>query len=161
MGFREATIEGIRVIRLERHEDARGLLVETFRIDSLPEGLRPLMAYLSYTRPGVGRGPHEHSRQTDVFAFVGPANFRIYLWDNRPRSQSFGSRQVLTGGQDNPITLVVPPGVVHAYRNDSETEIGMVLNFPDQLYAGWGKQEAVDEIRHEDAGDAFFKDFLT
>ncbi len=54
----------------------------------------------------------------------------------------------------------MPPGVVHAYRNDSETESGMVLNFPDQLYAGWGKREAVDEIRHEESEDAFFKDFL-
>jgi dTDP-4-dehydrorhamnose 3,5-epimerase len=54
----------------------------------------------------------------------------------------------------------VPPGVVHAYRNISRTERGTVLNYPDTLYAGWGKSEPVDEVRHEVEGDPFFVDFL-
>jgi dTDP-4-dehydrorhamnose 3,5-epimerase len=29
------------------------------------------------------------------------------------------------------------------------------LNFPDRLYAGWGKKEPVDEIRHEDQESEF------
>jgi dTDP-4-dehydrorhamnose 3,5-epimerase len=45
--------------------------------------------------------------------------------------------------------VVVPPGIVHAYRNSGDHE-GMVFNFPDRLYAGWGRKEKVDEVRHED-----------
>ncbi|HLK59867.1 MAG TPA: dTDP-4-dehydrorhamnose 3,5-epimerase, partial [Chthonomonadaceae bacterium] len=63
--------------------------------------------------------------------------------------------QVILAGEANPIFLVVPPGVVHAYRNVGEQD-AFVLNFPDRLYAGWGKKEPVDEIRHEE-NDSEFK----
>jgi len=63
-------------------------------------------------------------------------------------------------GEDNPILVVVPPGVVHGYKNVSRTIRGMVLNYPDRLFMGHGKKEAVDEVRHEDAGDEFYKDFI-
>ena len=47
------------------------------------------------------------------------------------------------------LIVVVPPGVVHAYKNSGDSE-GIVLNFPDRLYAGKGRREKVDEVRHED-----------
>jgi dTDP-4-dehydrorhamnose 3,5-epimerase len=97
--------------------------------------------------------------QTDIFAFAGPGNFEIYLWDNREHSTSYRKRMKLSGGRDNPITLTVPPGIVHAYRNISKNEDGMVLNYPDRLYAGWGKSQPVDEVRHEESEDEFFQDF--
>jgi hypothetical protein len=34
-----------------------------------------------------------------------------------------------------------------------------VLNYPDALYAGPGRSEPVDEVRHEDERDEFFEDF--
>ena len=37
---------------------------------------------------------------------------------------------------------------------------GMVLNYPDRLYKGSGKKEEVDEIRHEDKEDEFYRDFI-
>ena len=46
------------------------------------------------------------------------------------------------------LIVVIPPGVVHAYKNSGDSD-GMVLNFPDKLYAGWGKQQQVDEVRYE------------
>jgi dTDP-4-dehydrorhamnose 3,5-epimerase len=50
--------------------------------------------------------------------------------------------------------------VVHGYRNLSRQVRGMVLNFPDRLYRGWGKSEEVDEVRHEDGRDRFYQDFV-
>lgn len=44
--------------------------------------------------------------------------------------------------------MTIPPGVVHAYRNTSDVA-GWVFNGPNRLYAGPGKKEKVDEIRHE------------
>jgi dTDP-4-dehydrorhamnose 3,5-epimerase len=55
---------------------------------------------------------------------------------------------VIEVGEDNPMFVMVPPGVVHAYRNVGESD-AIVLNFPNKLYAGEGKKEPVDEIRHE------------
>ena len=52
--------------------------------------------------------------------------------------------------------LVVPVGVVHAYKNVGP-EVGIVLNAANRLYKGWGRKEPVDEIRHEDQVESPFK----
>ena len=160
MEFKKGKIEGVIVKNLIKHVDERGFLVETIRIDELPEEISPEMSYVSYTEPGIARGPHEHEGQTDIFAFIGPGNFKIQLWDNRKESDTYMNSMIFYGGDDNPISLIIPPGVVHAYKNISKTVRGMVLNYPDKLYAGWHKKDAVDEIRHEDKGDEFYEDFI-
>tara|TARA_R110002049_G_scaffold72490_2_gene187095 strand:- start:107210 stop:108826 length:1617 start_codon:yes stop_codon:yes gene_type:complete len=141
-------IEGIQMDSRSFHRDERGWLVELFRNDELADQLHPKMAYVSETLPGIVRGPHEHVDQTDYFAFVGPGDFRIYLWDARPDSPTFGNRIVRLVGESNPTAVVVPPGVVHAYKNVG-SKPGQVFNAPNQLFAGHGKSEPVDEIRHE------------
>jgi dTDP-4-dehydrorhamnose 3,5-epimerase len=160
MKFRNGYIEGVRVDKLVKHADSRGFLVETYRTDTLPEGLLPKMSYVSYTEPGVARGPHEHISQTDIFVFMGPGDFRVQLWDNRKNGQSFANTMTILGGESNPVLVIVPPGIVHGYRNISKAMKGMVLNYPDRLFRGWGKKEEVDEVRHEDKGDEFYSDFM-
>ncbi|HVT13247.1 MAG TPA: dTDP-4-dehydrorhamnose 3,5-epimerase family protein [Fimbriimonadaceae bacterium] len=146
-------MEGVVIKPLKRYEDARGWLTELFRDDELPDEFRPAMSYLSVTHPGVARGPHEHVHQTDGFAFID-GSYRLYLWDNREGA----SRELHTYevGTDNPVLVLVPPGVVHAYKNIGGRD-AFVLNFPDQLYAGKGKKEPVDEIRHESDPSSPFK----
>ncbi|HEB31050.1 MAG TPA: dTDP-4-dehydrorhamnose 3,5-epimerase, partial [Spirochaetes bacterium] len=150
MEFTSGEIEGVTVEKLVKHVDERGFLIETFRKDTLPGSLAPQMGYVSYTEPEIARGPHEHREQTDIFAFIGPGNFRIHLWDNRSDSPTGKNRMIFFGGEDDPLLVVVPPGVVHGYKNMSRTVRGMVLNYPDRLYRGLDKKEEVDEIRHED-----------
>jgi dTDP-4-dehydrorhamnose 3,5-epimerase len=148
MTFRDGPIQGVLVRALRRHADARGWLVELYREDDLPAENRPLMAYVSQTLPGITRGPHEHRFQSDLFAFFGPGDFQLYLWDTRRDSPTYACRQVLRAGESDPVQVVVPPGVVHAYKNVGPVP-GLVFNCPDRLYAGRGRTEAVDEIRHE------------
>jgi dTDP-glucose 4,6-dehydratase len=143
------SIPGVLLRPLSQHRDSRGWLTELFRHDELDAEVHPAMAYVSQTEPGVARGPHEHVDQTDYFAFVGPGDFRLYLWDARRDSPSYGKRLVRDVGQSNPHAVVIPPGVVHAYQNVSD-EPGWVFNAPNRLYAGEGKRDPVDEIRHED-----------
>jgi len=153
--FREGPIDGLVVRALERREDARGWLVELFRQDELAPEAQPVMAYVSQTLPGMGRGPHEHREQTDCFAFVGPGDFRVYLWDTRPESPTSGNRQTLLVGESSRRLVLIPPGVVHAYKNVGEVA-GLVFNAANRLYRGEGKKEPVDEIRHEDRPDSPF-----
>jgi dTDP-4-dehydrorhamnose 3,5-epimerase len=145
-------MEGVLIRPLSRYKDSRGWLTELFREDELPEEFRPVMSYLSVTLPGVSRGPHEHVDQTDGFAFID-GEYELYLWENRPGlSAPAFTRRV---GSENPVLVLVPPGVVHGYKNVGDRE-AFVLNFPNRLYAGKGKKEPVDEIRHEsDAGSPF------
>ena len=42
-------------------------------------------------------------------------------------------------GADNPQAVIIPKGVVHAYKNVSTTEKGMVINCPNRLFMGEGK----------------------
>jgi dTDP-4-dehydrorhamnose 3,5-epimerase len=116
------------------------------------------MAYASVTEPGVARGPHEHVDQADYFCFFGPSDFKLFLWDNRPKSKTYGSAETRVVGDSQPMAVVVPVGVVHAYRNVGKVP-GLVFNAANRLYKGPGKKEPVDEIRHEDvAGSPFTLD---
>lgn len=141
--FTDGEISGVSVTEFRQFHDKRGWLAELFRIDELGE-YRAAMAYLSVTYPGVTRGPHEHAEQTDYFCFLG--TFTLSLWDNREGSPTYGKKKVIENADR--LIVTVPPGVVHAYRNSGDTE-GIVLNFPDRLYAGPGKKEKVDEVRYE------------
>ena len=160
MNFKEGEIKGVIIKKLNKFTDERGFLVETFRVDNLPNNLQPVMSYVSYTNPGIARGPHEHLKQTDIFCFMGPGNFKVKFWENRKESDNYGNCMEVVGGKDNPVRVIVPPGVVHGYKNISEGVDGMVLNYPDKLYRGWDKKEEVDEIRHEDKEDKFYLDFI-
>lgn len=146
----DGPIDGLVVRPLAVRRDARGWLVELFRHDELGEDRWPTMTYASMTLAGVTRGPHEHVDQTDGFAFIGPSDFRLWAWDARADSPTRGRRLVLVVGESNPAAVWIPPGVVHAYKNIGGAP-GLVFNAPNRLYAGWGKAQPVDEIRHEDA----------
>lgn len=153
MSSNACDIEGVVIKPMKRFTDDRGWLIELFRDDDLPEGFKPVMGYISETKPGVARGPHEHVNQTDGFVFLS-GQFDLYLWENRHGKPE--NNVVIRVGAENPVFVTVPPGVVHAYKN-AGSENAFVLNFPDRLFAGWGKKEPVDEIRHEDDTDSRFK----
>jgi len=136
-------MEGVLIKQVLLYKDQRGWLAELIREDE--SEITPAMVYISMTRPGLARGPHEHKQQTDLFCFVG--KFRFYLWDNRQNSSTYMEKKIVDT-DDIPTIAVIPPGVVHAYKNIGNAD-GLVINLPDKLYKGWGKTETVDEIRHE------------
>ena len=154
--FKKGVIEGVVVRDIKKFIDERGWLSEIFRNDELEEQFYPVMSYISMTQPEIVRGPHEHINQTDIFGFLGPSNFKIYLWDNRSNSQTFGNKMVVFAGEDSPKSVLIPQGVVHAYKNVGG-KLGMVANYPNQLFAGKEKKEKIDEIRHEDDQNTIFQ----
>jgi dTDP-4-dehydrorhamnose 3,5-epimerase len=147
-------IEGVIIKKINRYADERGWLGEFFRTDETD--YRPGMAYLSWTKPGVIRGPHEHERQADFFIFSGPGDFELHLWDRREKSATKGEHLVETFGESNPASVIVPAGVVHGYKCVSAKD-GLSLNLPDKLYKGKDKKEEVDEIRWENNSDSPYK----
>ena len=153
--FVDGPIEGVIVRRLQAYRDDRGWLAELFRQDEMNPAAWPVMAYVSETLPGVARGPHEHREQTDLFCFLGPSVFRTYLWDNRGPAGEKPHKMVLEAGEGAPASLIVPPGVVHAYRNIGGKP-GWVINCANVLYRGPGRDGPVDEIRHEDNANSPF-----
>lgn len=154
--FKTGDIDGVIIKNLVKNEDSRGWLIELFRKDMIDEAIFPEMSYISLTYPGIARGPHEHSEQTDYFCFLGPSTFRLMLWDNRKYSATYKNKMSLNVGENNPKMVIIPPEVVHAYKNIGDKP-GMVINLPNKLYAGWEKKERVDEIRHEGNAKSPFK----
>lgn len=154
--FGVGEINGVVIRELRRFVDARGWLAELFRHDELEPEFYPTMSYTSSTKPGIQRGPHEHVDQADFFCFMGPSNFKLRLWDNRPDSETFNHVFTILVGEDNPSSVLIPKGVVHAYRNVGESD-GIVFNCPNRLYMGQNKNEPIDEIRHEDDPETIYR----
>lgn len=154
--FTKGKIHDVIVYPIKKFVDERGWLAELFRHDDIAEEFYPAMAYISVTEPLVQRGPHEHIDQTDLFCFLGAGNFKMRMWDNRADSPTYCFVMTLFVGADNPQAIIVPKGVVHAYRNTSAIEKGVVINCPNRLFMGAGKKEAIDEIRHEDDPETIY-----
>jgi dTDP-4-dehydrorhamnose 3,5-epimerase len=148
-------INDVILTKLNRFDDGRGWLMELFRDDQIEAQFHPQMSYISSTKAGGIRGPHEHLDQADFFCFIF-GSFRIHLWDNRPKSPTFGAKMMLEAGELNRFSVLIPAGVVHAYQNIGLTD-GLVLNFPNRLYKGVERLEEVDEIRHEADPNSVFR----
>lgn len=147
-------LQGVIIKKLEKFSDERGWLTEIYRRDEV--NYQPAMGYVSITNPDIIRGPHEHLAQSDFFVFVGPGSFNLYLWDNRKDSKTFGQKELIEVGENNPMAVMVPPGVVHGYKCISAVP-AYSINFPDKLYKGKDKTEEVDEIRWEKDPSSPFK----
>jgi len=150
----QKNIKGVIIKTLTTHSDDRGWLAEIYRTDD--DQLLPVMGYVSHTKRGVIRGPHEHVAQTDFFVFIGPGDFELHLWDNRKDSETFTNKINIIVGESNKVSVIVPPGVVHGYKSISNPG-SLSINLPDKLFAGTGKKEKIDEIRHENYKESIFK----
>ena len=139
-------INGVIIKKIAKNSDSRGWLAEIYRNDEID--FQPAMSYVSLTKPGIIRGPHEHKYQSDFFVFIGPGNFELHLWDRRLNSDTKNEYLKIEAGENNPVLIIVPPGVVHGYKCIGNQD-GWCINLPDKLYRGKGKKEEQDEIRWE------------
>lgn len=153
---KDNAIEGVIIRPLKKFSDDRGWLMELFRTDEVGAEYLPVMTYISMTKPGVARGPHEHIDQADYFCFAGPSDFKVFLWDNRPGSPTYKNKLEIIFGESSPAVVIVPKNVVHAYKNIGKTD-GLVINCPNRLFKGEGKKEPVDEVRYENDINSAYK----
>jgi dTDP-4-dehydrorhamnose 3,5-epimerase len=63
---------------------------------------------------------------------------------------------VFIAGESCPSIVIVPKGIVHAYKNVGNHD-GVVINCPNRLFKGKGRGEAIDEIRHEENSASPYK----
>ncbi|OGF35090.1 spore coat protein [Candidatus Falkowbacteria bacterium RIFOXYC2_FULL_48_21] len=107
-------IDGIKIKQLKKFSDDRGFFTEVIKFgeDTFHE-----VKQTSYTEthPGVVKAFHWHRKQWDVW-FVVRGMAQVVLYDQRDGSSTKGETQVIYAGQDNPVLISIPPGVVHGYR---------------------------------------------
>ncbi|MCI0471009.1 MAG: dTDP-4-dehydrorhamnose 3,5-epimerase family protein [Candidatus Aminicenantes bacterium] len=107
-------IDGVKIKQLKKFSDDRGFFSEVIKFgeDTFCE-----VRQTSYTEayPGVIKAFHWHKKQIDVW-FPVRGNMQIVLHDLREESPTKGETQVIFGGEDNPILVLIPTGVAHGYR---------------------------------------------
>ncbi len=120
-------LEGVRVLRLQRHVDDRGSFLEIYRSRATHPGSEPLasffegltVAQMNYSvvdHTSTVKGLHYHLHQTDVWFCPPGSKMKIVLWDLRKDSPTAGKTQVIVAGDGRDLWVRIPPGVAHGYR---------------------------------------------
>jgi len=113
--------------RTEAVSGERAWPVDTCREDVITYDTA--MSYVSVSKTGIARGPHEHLDLSAYFFFCG--------------------KHMFFNIKGRPHMAMVPLKVVHAYENLRNTD-GLVVNMPDRLCKGKDKTKPLDVVRHED-----------
>ena len=107
-------IDGVRIKELRLIPDERGWLMEMLRSD---DGIFQKFGqvYVSVAYPGVVKGWHYHKIQTDFFTIVA-GMMKVVLYDARPESPTKGEVNEFFMGEQNPLLITIPPGVLHGMK---------------------------------------------
>ena len=108
-----AQIDGVRLVPLDRHEDARGSFTEIF-CSHWDSGIDPTQWSLVRSAPGVLRGMHVHVRH-DEYVMVISGRMSVGLHDLRPESPTAGVGAVYELHAESNAFLSFPRGLVHGW----------------------------------------------
>ena len=133
-------IDGVKTKKLKLISDERGWLLEMLRAD---DELFTCFGqtYVSAVFPGVVKGWHAHSEQTDNIVCVS-GMVKLVLYDDREGSPTRGTVREFFIGERNPMLVQIPPNIYHGWKGIGDS-VALVVNIPDQLY----NYEHPDEIR--------------
>jgi dTDP-4-dehydrorhamnose 3,5-epimerase len=114
---RATELRGVLLFEPSCHEDARGLLIETFKEPSYrASGLDAVFVQdnLSISRRDVVRGLHYQRRQGKLVTVVKGEIQDIAL-DIRPDSETFGRFVEARLSGENHLQIYIPPGFAHGF----------------------------------------------
>ena len=153
---RECDIAGVRLVDLDVRGDERGVFVETFRREWVPEAFEVLQSNRADRRAGSIVGLHYHPTQSDYW-YVPRGLVRMVLHDLRVGSPTEGVTLAMELGDDRPpVGVYIPPGVAHGFAAltdmtityavdryyDPAEELGVAWDDPE-IAADWGVGEPV------------------
>lgn len=124
-------IDGVKVKKLRVIPDERGKLMEILRADD--EIFTKFgQVYMTTAYPGVVKAWHLHKVQDDNMAVVR-GMMKIVLYDSRDDSPTKGEVNEFFVGEQNPVLVHIPKGVMHGFKCVSEYE-AIVVNAPTEVY---------------------------
>ena len=107
-------IKDVVIKKLITYSDDRGYFREILRDeDQLLKRFGQSSVTMTY--PGIIKAFHWHKRQDDLW-YVAKGMAKVVLHDLRPGSPTKGETQVIYAGDQNPVLIVIPVGVVHGYQ---------------------------------------------
>ena len=107
-------IEGVFIHNLRKIPDERGMIMHMLRCDD-PHFEQFGEIYFSTAYPGVIKGWHEHTKQTQNYAVI-QGMIKLVLYDNRPDSPTYKELMEIFTGEDNYQLIRIPTGVINGYK---------------------------------------------
>jgi dTDP-4-dehydrorhamnose 3,5-epimerase-like enzyme len=118
---------------VKTHRDARGALFEPL---SDAELALQKNVHVVLTQPNEVRGNHVHHTATETTSVVGPCLIRV---------KESGVIRDIEVAEGEICRLVIPPGVVHAYRNTGQG-VMVLVSFSTNLHDPSGADTAREQI---------------
>ncbi|MBM3672101.1 MAG: dTDP-4-dehydrorhamnose 3,5-epimerase [Actinobacteria bacterium] len=153
-------IAGVYVIDPKLHGDERGVFVETYRREWIPQGREMIQANRADRQAGCVVGLHYHLHQADYW-YVPTGRARVVLHDLRTGSPTDGATLTVDLGTREDGThdhrgVYIPPGVAHGFASltdmtitylvdgyyNPEDELGVAWNDP-AVQADWGVADPI------------------
>jgi dTDP-4-dehydrorhamnose 3,5-epimerase len=134
-------IAGVVIVKPDVHGDNRGLFVETFRQEWLPDGAPTMVQGNRANRmQGALVGLHYHRFQAD-FWYVPTGRAMVVLHDLRESSPTAAATLVLEIGEHDHRGVYIPPGVAHGFYALTDMTITYLVdhyyNPADELGVAW------------------------
>ena len=133
-------IDGVVVVVPERHGDARGVFVETYRRSWFPHGREMVQANRADRQAGSVVGLHYHLHQADYW-YVPFGQARVVLHDLRVGSATDGASLSLDLDGIEHRGVFIPPGVAHGFAAVTDMTITYLVdgyyNPADELGVAW------------------------
>jgi dTDP-4-dehydrorhamnose 3,5-epimerase-like enzyme len=125
---RAATVQSVKT-----HRDARGALFEPLTDAELQSQKN---VHVVLTQPGEVRGNHVHSTAVETTTVVGPCLVRL---------KEEGTIRDIGVAAGEILRLVIPPGVVHAFRNTGDAAM-VLVSFSTNLHDPAGADTQREQI---------------
>jgi dTDP-4-dehydrorhamnose 3,5-epimerase len=153
-------IAGVVVVEPTLHGDERGVFVETYRREWLPQGREMLQGNRADRQQGCIVGLHYHLHQADYW-YVPSGTARVVLHDLRKGSPTDGVTLTIdlgarADGSHDHRGVFIPPGVAHGFAAltdmtitylvdnyyNPQDELGVAWNDPE-IAADWGVSDPI------------------
>ncbi len=110
----------VDIRKIEKHEDARGWLIEVLRGDAIDEEIKHI--HFSISKPNAIRGKHYHKRKVEWFCVVkGVAKLMLEDVNTKETKE-------LTLSEENPVSVEIHPYVAHTFQNIGKSEVSFDIN---------------------------------
>jgi dTDP-4-dehydrorhamnose 3,5-epimerase len=137
-------INDVNIISLRKIPDERGCIFHMLRVDDAHFSKFGEI-YFSLAYPGVIKGWHLHTKQTQNYAVI-KGMIKLVLFDSRESSPTRGQIHELFIGDQNYKLVTIPPGIVNGYKCIG-TDDCIVANCSDMPYADG------EMLRYDPLGD--------
>ncbi len=138
-------ISGVFVVDPATFGDERGVFVETYRREWIPNGREMIQGNRADRQAGCIVGLHYHLHQADYW-YVPNGSARVVLHDLRDGSPTDGATLELdlgarSDGSFSHRGVLIPPGVAHGFASLSDMTITYLVdsyyNTADELGVAW------------------------